>query len=42
MNISMLKIKMSQKLPVNKFKWVQDIFEFNGDFMKGYSDESDE
>ena len=42
MNISMLKIKMSQKLPVNKFKWVQDIFELNGYFMKGYSDESDE
>ena len=33
---------MSQKLPVNEFKWVEDIFEFNGDFMKGYSDESDE
>ena len=42
MNISMLKIKMSQKLPVNEFKWVEDIFEFNGDFMKGYNDESDE
>ena len=31
---------MSQKLPVNDFKWVKDIFEFNKDFMKSYNDES--
>ena len=29
---------MSQKLPVNDFKWVEDISEFNEDFIKSYSD----
>ena len=33
---------MSQKLPVNNFKLVEDISEFNGDFIKSYNDESDE
>ena len=33
---------MSQKLPVNDFKWVEDISEFNEDFIKSYNDESDE
>ena len=28
-------------LPVNSFKWVEDIFEFNKDFMKTYNVESD-
>ena len=30
---------MSQKLPVNDFKWVKDISEFNEDFIKRYNDE---
>ena len=33
---------MSQKLPVNDFKWVEDISEFNEDFVKSFNDESDE
>ena len=33
---------MSQKLPVNDFKWVEDISEFNEDFRKSYNDNSDE
>ena len=33
---------MSQKLPVNNFKWVEDNSEFNEDFIKGYNDQSDE
>ena len=33
---------MSKKLPVNDFKWVGDIFEFNEHFIKSYNDESDE
>ena len=33
---------MSQKLPVNNFKWVRDISEFNEDFIKNYNDESSE
>ena len=33
---------MSQKLPVNGSKWVEDIFEFNEDFIKRYNDESNE
>ena len=28
---------MSQKLPVNDFKWVEDISEFNEDFIKSYT-----
>ena len=32
---------LSQKLPVNDFKWVEDISEFNEDFIKSYNDESD-
>ena len=27
---------------VNDFKWVEDIFQFNEDFIKSYNDESDE
>ena len=33
---------MSQKLPVNNFEWIEDIFEFNEDFIKIYNEESDE
>ena len=33
---------MSQKLPVNDFKPVKDISEFNKDFMKSYNHESNE
>ena len=33
---------MSQTLPVNDFKQVEDISEFNKDFVKSYNDESDE
>ena len=33
---------MSQKLPVNRFKWVEDIPEFNEDFMKNYNEKSNE
>ena len=33
---------MSQKLPVNNFKWVEETFEFNEYFIKRYNEESDE
>ena len=33
---------MSQKLPVNNFKWVGERSQFNEDFLKSYSDDSDE
>ena len=33
---------MSQTLPANNFKWVEDNSEFNEDFIKSYNDESDE
>ena len=33
---------MSQKLPVNYFKWVEDIPKFDESFMKNHSDENDE
>ena len=33
---------MSQKLPVNNFKWVEERSQFNEDFLKSYSDDSDE
>ena len=33
---------MSQKLPVNKFEWIEDTTKFNEDFIKIYNDESDE
>ena len=33
---------LSQELPVNDFKWVEDISEFNQGFIKSYADESDE
>ena len=34
--------KMSQKLPVNDFQWVEGVSEYNEDFIKSYNDESDE
>ena len=33
---------MSQKLLLKYFKWVEDVSELNEDFIKCYSDESDE
>ena len=33
---------MLQKLPVNDFKWVEDITTFNESFTKSYNQESDE
>ena len=31
---------MSQKLPVNGFKWVEDLSQFNEDFIKKYDKNS--
>ena len=33
---------MSQKLPVNNFKWIKDVSQFNENFIKNYNEESDE
>ena len=33
---------MSQKLPVNRFKWVEEISEFNENFKKSYNEKSNE
>ena len=33
---------MSQKLPVNKFEWIEEISQFNKDFRKNYNQETDE
>ena len=33
---------MSQKLPVNNFEWIEETSQFNEDFIKNYSEESDE
>ena len=30
---------MSQKLPVNNFKWIKDTYQFNKDFIKNYNEE---
>ena len=32
---------MSEKLPINCFKWVEDISEFNERFIKNYDENSD-
>ena len=32
----------SQKLPVNKFEWMEDTCQFNEDFIMNYKGESDE
>ena len=33
---------MSQKLPVNGFKWVEESSKFNESFIKGYDENSDQ
>ena len=33
---------MSQKLPVNHFRWVEETFQFNENFIKSYNDDRDE
>ena len=33
---------MPQKLQVNKFEWIEEISQFNEDFIKKYNEESDE
>ena len=33
---------MSQKLPVNNFRWFKKISQFSHDFIKNYTEESDE
>ena len=33
---------MSQKLPVNNFKWIKDTSQFNKDFTKNYNEKGDE
>ena len=32
---------MSQNLLVNTFEWIEDISQFNEDFIKNYNEESD-
>ena len=32
---------VSQKLPVNKFKWIKDTSQFNEDFVKNYNEKGD-
>ena len=32
---------MLLKLPVNKFEWIEDISQFNEDFIKNYNEMSD-
>ena len=33
---------MSQKFPVNEFKWGEDVSEFDESFITSYNEESDE
>ena len=33
---------MLQKLPVNKFEWIEDVSQFNEDFIKIYNEDSNE
>ena len=33
---------MLQRLPVENFEWIEDTSQFNEDFIKNYSEESDE
>ena len=33
---------MLQKLPVNNFEWIKDTFQLNENFMKYYTEESNE
>ena len=39
---NLCSVAMSQKLPVNKFEWIEDTSQFNEDFIKSYNEESDE
>ena len=32
---------MSQKLPVNDFKWIEDTSKINGEFIKNYDENND-
>ena len=32
---------ISQKLPVNSFKWIEDLSEFNESFIKSHDENSD-
>ena len=32
---------LSQKLPVNKFEWIEETSQFDKDFIKSYNEESD-
>ena len=34
-------LPMSKKLPVNGFKWIEDLWEFNEDFIKNYDENGD-
>ena len=34
-------LAMSQKLPVNSFRWIEDLSEFNESFLKSYDENSD-
>ena len=31
---------MSEKLPVNGFKWIKNIFKFDEEFIKNYDEDS--
>ena len=33
---------MSKKLPINSFEWIQDVFQFNEDFIKNHNEKSNE
>ena len=33
---------MSQTVPVNKFGWIKDTYQFDEDFIKNYNEESKE
>ena len=33
---------ISQKLPLNKYEWIEDTFSLNNDFIKNYKEESDQ
>ena len=42
LSIDLCRWTMSQMLPVNGFKWVENAPQFNEDFIKRYNEESDE
>ena len=35
--INLYRLAMSQKLPVNNFEWIKDIFQLNQDFINNYN-----